>query len=203
MVDPTASAALALGPVFQNVCRLFRCVFVRAGHRRPGGQVVGSAMVAAGRMAGRARRSIGRRCLVADQGPRILGPTFGGDSRQTDRCGWIVDDADGDSRREMGGTTSVGERSLGARCATLAAHAIVLVGVLLLCNRHGLKIDTGVVVIGVAMLAVCLGKLALCLSFAVLAYVAIFTPLLFADSDKQKAIDKLRSLRASLFGTVS
>ena len=91
----------------------------------------------------------------------------------------------------------------GVVASTLAAHAIVLIGVLLLCHRHGLSIDTGVIVIGIAMLAICLGKLAVCLCFAALSYVAIFTPLLFADADKQDAIDKLRYFRSSFFGTVS
>ncbi len=91
----------------------------------------------------------------------------------------------------------------GVVASTLVAHAIVLTGVLVLCNRHGLKIDSGVLVIGVALLAICFGKLIACLSFAVLVYIAVFTPVLFADLPKQIAIDKLRSLRSSLFGTIS
>ncbi len=79
----------------------------------------------------------------------------------------------------------------GVVASTLVAHAMVLIGVLVLCNRHGLKIDLGVFVVGAALLAICFGKLIACLCFAVLVYVAVFTPLLFPDHLKQIAIDKL------------
>lgn len=91
----------------------------------------------------------------------------------------------------------------GVVASTLAAHAIVLIGVLALCNRHGFRVDTGVVLIGVAMLAICLGKLAACFCLAGLFYFAVCSQLILADADKQNAIDSIRSFRASLFGTVS
>lgn len=91
----------------------------------------------------------------------------------------------------------------GVVASTLVAHAVVLIGVLVLCNRNGLKIDFGVIVIGVALLTLCFGKLIACLCGAALVYFAVFTPLLFTDSLKQIAVDRLRSIRSSRFGTVS
>jgi len=85
----------------------------------------------------------------------------------------------------------------------LVSHVVVLAGALVLCNRHGLKIDFGVFVIGIALLSICFGAVVAGICFVVLVLAAIFTRLLFADSQKTIAIEKLRSFRSSLVGVFS
>ncbi len=90
----------------------------------------------------------------------------------------------------------------GVVASTLVAHAIVLVGVLILCQRHGLRIDRGVFVVGAVLLAICLGKWIACLCFVVLALVTIFTPILFDETAKQMAILRIQSLYSAFKASV-
>jgi len=90
----------------------------------------------------------------------------------------------------------------GVVASTLVSHAVVMIGVLVLCNQYGLKIDFGVFVIAAALLSICFGATVAIICFAILVVVAIFTPLLFADSQKAIAIVKLQSLRSSLAGAI-
>lgn len=86
----------------------------------------------------------------------------------------------------------------GVVASTLASHAIVLAGVLLLCKRHGMRTDIGVVVIAVSLLAICFGKLAACVTLACLIYAVVATNLFFSETFKQEMIGRVRSLRESM-----
>ncbi len=91
----------------------------------------------------------------------------------------------------------------GVVASTLISHAVVLIGVLVLCNRNGLKIDFGVFAIAAALLTVGLGVTAACVCLGVLAVAGALTELLFADSQKSLALNKLQSVRSYLIRTVS
>ena len=91
----------------------------------------------------------------------------------------------------------------GVVASTLISHAVVLIGVLVLCNRNGLKIDFGVFAIAAALLTVCLGVTAACVCLGGLVVAGALTELLFADSQKSLALNKLQSVRSYLIRTVS
>ncbi len=91
----------------------------------------------------------------------------------------------------------------GVVASTLAAHAIVLTGVLTLCHRFGLKLDRGVWVIAVALLAICFGKVPAAMCFVALLIVTLTTQWLFTNSAKQAALTKVQSLYSSLLGNAS
>ena len=91
----------------------------------------------------------------------------------------------------------------GVVASTLIANALVLVGVLLLCRRHELQIERGVYITGIALLAICFGKLFTALAFVALVLITVFTPWLFDESQKQMAISKAIAMRNSLLGSAS
>lgn len=91
----------------------------------------------------------------------------------------------------------------GVVASTLISHAIVLVGVLLLCVRHNLKLQPGVAIVSAALFSVCFGKWIALACLVALVGVSAFTPLLFSDAVKHSAAERIRSLRSSFGGNVS
>jgi O-antigen/teichoic acid export membrane protein len=88
----------------------------------------------------------------------------------------------------------------GVVASTLVSHAIVLAGVFLLCRRHGLRIDAGVMLIAGSLLAISFGQYVASACFAVIALAATFTQVVFSDAAKTAALEKVIWIRSSLFG---
>ncbi len=88
----------------------------------------------------------------------------------------------------------------GVVAATFLSHAVVLAGVLALCRRSGMRIDPGVWIVVVAVLAMSLGKLATCVAVAGMLGVIVCTEAIFSDAEKRSAIQKINSWRAKLPG---
>lgn len=91
----------------------------------------------------------------------------------------------------------------GVVASTLVAHALVLAGVLLMCRRLNLRIDSGVFLVAAGLLLLCLGKVAAIVCLTVLAIVSVYTSVLFCDSDRQKAFAKIRAMRTAVVGILS
>jgi O-antigen/teichoic acid export membrane protein len=83
----------------------------------------------------------------------------------------------------------------GVVASTWAAHAVVLLGVLLWCRRHGLRIEPGVFLIAGTLLAICCGQWMVCFCCAVLMPALLYTRILFSDAMKQEALIRWQSLR--------
>ncbi len=73
----------------------------------------------------------------------------------------------------------------GVVASTLAAHAIVLVGSVILCRRHGLKLDVGVLLTCLALFGLCFGTIAACCCFAILLIATLSTELFLSQPLKQ------------------
>jgi len=102
------------------------------------------------------------------------------------------------------GLTLIGPFGIkGVVASTLASHALVLVSVLLLCQRFGLKLDFGVFAIGTALSAICFGKWIACFCLAILVLATVYTEVCFSDSWKRAMKLKLRSLRPARLGGLS
>ena len=91
---------------------------------------------------------------------------------------------------------------MGVVISTLIGNAVVLAGVLFVSIRHGLKIDVGIYVIALALLAVCLGKWFTFLAVVTLIPVAILTPLVFDAKQKKWVNSKILSYRDRVLGFV-
>lgn len=88
----------------------------------------------------------------------------------------------------------------GVVVATLVSHSVILLSVLLLCGRHGMRVDRGVFVIGLGLLAISFGKIAAFICFAILLMLALCTPIFFPQSFKQEAFAKVRAMIESARG---
>ena len=91
----------------------------------------------------------------------------------------------------------------GVVASTLLSHAIVLLGVLVLCLRNKLRIDAGVFVVAGALFTIGFGKAIALLCLLVLAFASVFTPILFSDAIRKDAMKRLRSMKSSIVGIVS
>lgn len=86
----------------------------------------------------------------------------------------------------------------GVVASTLCAQGIALLGVLFLCNRKGMSIDRGVIVIVVSIIAICLGKWATLLSCIAILLATLYGQQIFTASEKKIAMLKIYRLRIRL-----
>jgi PST family polysaccharide transporter len=97
------------------------------------------------------------------------------------------------------GLTLIGPFGMqGVVASTLCAHAIALLGVLYLCSRKGMRIDRGVLVIVVSIVAICFGKWVTLLSCTAILSAAVIGEGIFSAAEKEIAILKLQRLRFRL-----
>lgn len=89
----------------------------------------------------------------------------------------------------------------GVVASTLAAHVVVLVCVLVLCRYHGLKIDGGVYLIGIALFSVCFGPIAASSCCGILIIAVLASETLISANEKKVLLERVRRISTKVLGT--